>query len=181
MVAAGNDPTVEVKDRIPAGYPEVMAIAGTTAALGSDDGSASCSIFPHVAADTASWFTTDGRFDPDTRVGVTISAPGEDREDIVHSQDECALQSVGLEVLSKGGGLTRDAGTSISSPHVAGVVARMKEQAAALGTTLFLETARYNIRSTANRLLDVPLDSTHESYTFDGEREGIVWTPGALQ
>jgi subtilisin family serine protease len=180
-VAACNDPTLEVKDTIPAGYPTLMAIAGTTAALGSDDGSASCSIFPHVAADTASWFTTDGRFDPATEVGVTISAPGEDKEDIVKIAGKCVLQSVGLELLSKDGGLSRDAGTSYSSAHVAGVVALMKQQAAALGTTLFLPTARARIRSTANRLLDVPLDSTHASYTFDGEREGIVWAPGALQ
>jgi subtilisin len=181
VVAAGNDPTKEVADFVPANFGDrVMAIASTTAVLGTDDGSI-CSAFPHVPEDTASWFTTDGALDPNTKVGVTISAPGEDQEDIVKTQSHCSLQSVGALVLSVDGGVTRDAGTSISTAVVAGVVALMEQQAASLGTVITVGGTRDKIRSMANRISDVPLDSTYIDYTFDGEREGIVWAPGALQ
>ncbi len=180
VVAAGNEPRSEVTGQVPAGYSSVMAIASTTAVAGFDDGSI-CSALPHVPADTASWFTTDGRFDSKSRIGVTISAPGEDKEDIVQIPDRCALQAVGLELLSKDGGVTRGAGTSFASPHVAGVAALMKEQARTLGTTLTKLAAQDKIRSTASRRGKVPLNSTHVDYTFDGEREGIVWAPGATQ
>jgi subtilisin family serine protease len=182
VTSAGNDPAAEVSGRVPASYPELMAVAATTARLGSDDGSI-CSVFPHVPADTASWYTTDGAFNAATKVGVTISAPGEDRADIVAGPGRCMPQSVGFQVLSNVGGVTRDAayGTSFAAPLVTGVVALMKEQAAQLGLPLDLNTARDRIRSHANLRLDVPLDPTLTPYTFDGEREGIAWAPGALQ
>jgi len=157
-----------------------MAIASTTAVNGADDGSA-CAVLPHVPADTASWFTTDGRFDPNTHIGVTVSAPGEEREDVVAAPGACVPRSVGLEVLARDGALARDAGTSLSSAHVAGVVALMKQKAAALGAQLFIQVARQKIQDTASRRGEVPLDSTHTDYTFDSEREGIVWAPAALQ
>lgn len=175
----GNDPTLEVSGVIPAKYSSVMAIASTTGLMGSDDGSI-CSIFPHVPEDTASWFTVDGRFDL-LNGGVTVSAPGADKEDIVRTPGQCALLSVGVELLTREGGVGRGSGTSFSSPAVAGVVALMKQKAQSLGIALTKLLAQDKIRATANRRLDVPLDSTHRDYSFDGEREGIAWAPGALQ
>jgi hypothetical protein len=57
VVSAGNDPSLETSDQIPAGYPQVVAVASTTAAAGSNQ----CRFLPSaIAADTASYFTTDG-------------------------------------------------------------------------------------------------------------------------
>lgn len=175
VVAAGNDPTREVSQVVPAAYRSVMAIANTTAALGTDD---PCTAFLRVAADTAAWDTTDGAFDLFMKSGVTVSVPGEEKEDKVGTPTGgCARQIVGLELLTREGGVTRRAGTSFSSPHVAGVAALMKQQT----PTLTLDPARTKIRSSADRQGVVPLDSSYIAYTFDGEREGIVWAPGALQ
>jgi subtilisin family serine protease len=57
VVAAGNDPSVEVKDQVPSGFSEVIAVASTTA----DDGNTSgCPFYEGTTrADTASDFTTD--------------------------------------------------------------------------------------------------------------------------
>jgi hypothetical protein len=58
VVAAGNDATKEVSQKVPASYPEVLAVASTTAISGTN----SCRWFSGViAADTASYFTTDGK------------------------------------------------------------------------------------------------------------------------
>ena len=66
VVSAGNDASVEISQQIPAGYPEVVAVASTTAQAGSNQ----CRFLASpIAADTASYFTTDG-------VGVIVSAPG---------------------------------------------------------------------------------------------------------
>jgi subtilisin family serine protease len=205
VAAAGNDPTVTVPARYPANSTHVMAIASTTALLGSDDGNP-CNAFPHVVADAASWYTTDGQFS--NEVGVTISAPGEDSEDMamkgrctnattkVCSTDadcpadppggvcanyQCRPWHVGTYSLMRYGGLMRAAGTSIASPVVAGVVALMEQQAGSGALTL--DDARARIRSSANLRLQVPYDSPYlgmppgtGGYTYDGEREGIVWS-----
>jgi subtilisin family serine protease len=180
-VSAGNEPLVEVKDRIPAGYKEVMAIAGTTAAFGTKDASAACAPFSIVPPDTASLFTTDGRLDPMTEIGVTISAPANNWENLVRDGGQCVLQSVGVDLLAKGGGLARNDGTSFAAPLAAGVVALMWEQARLSGTTLTPMSARARIRAGADRIGVAPLDSLSAKYSFDEEREGILWAPGALQ
>ncbi|MBI4638479.1 MAG: S8 family serine peptidase [Candidatus Rokubacteria bacterium] len=175
VVSAGNDPGLEVSQQVPATYPEVMAVASTSAL----DGTNKCRFFTGViTADTASWFTTDGAFDPATGIGVTASAPGEDKEDIAKS---CFVQSVGILSTRLGGGTTRLSGTSMSAPHVAGVVTLLWEKYVALGASLTPEEARSILRSTADRLDAAPLNSPTTGYTFDGEREGVVWAPGALQ
>ncbi len=164
VVAAGNDAAKEVKDMIPAGYPEVIAAASTTAVNGTNK----CRRYNgFIAADTASYFTTDGAFIGGA--GVSISAPGEEREDI---NSGCLINSVGILSLKVGGGTLRSSGTSMASPHVAGVVARMIQ-----GGVLGVENIRFTIRSNAQRLGSVPLDSPTSSYTFDLEREGIVKAP----
>lgn len=160
VVAAGNDPSFEVSAQIPAGYPEVIAVASTTAQAGSNLCRALAS---PIAADTASYFTTDG-------VGVTVSAPGEDREDVSRG---CLITSVGILSTRLGGGTTRMSGTSMASPHVAGIVARYYQQ----NPAYTVEDIRQFLSNGAARVGTVPLSSPTGSYTWDGEFEGIAQAP----
>src|SRR6266567_1535927 len=166
VVAACNDRTKEVSQIVPAAYPEVISVASTTAI----DGTNACKTYASkIYADTASYFTTDGRFDPTTKVGVTVSAPGEDKEDLNSS---CAAVPLGILSLKLGGGTIRYYGTSMAVPHIAGVVARMM-QAGQSG----VENIRTQLRSTAQKVGTAPLNSVITGYTFDGEREGIAKAP----
>ena len=168
VVAAGNDSSLEVSDQVPATYPEVIAVASSTAIAGSNAG---CRFFPGtIPADTASYFTTDGEFDLATGIGVTISAPGADKEDVSKS---CFAKSVGILSLKLGGGTTRMSGTSMASPHVAGIVARIM-QTKGLSD---VEAIRDEIWLTADREGVAPLDSPTGGYSFDGEREGLAQAP----
>lgn len=175
VVAAGNDPTLEVSQNVPATYPEVMAVASTTAA----DGRNKCRSLRGYAiqSDTASYFSTDGKLDPVTGIGVTISAPGEDLENI---SGGCYIQPEGILSTKIGGGTTRKYGTSMAAPHVAGAVAVMWSKALATGGALDPEQARQTIRDTAEHIGDAPFDSPASSYSFDGEREGIINLPAAM-
>ena len=57
VVAAGNDAAVDASGQIPAAYPEVIAVASTTALAGTNQ----CRFLgAPIVADTASYFTTDG-------------------------------------------------------------------------------------------------------------------------
>lgn len=171
VVAAGNDCDMEVSQMVPATYPEVMAVASTTAL----DGKNGCRFFSGtIAADTASYFTTDGAFDPMTGIGVTISAPGEDNENI---NGGCLIKPVGILSTKLGGGTTRMWGTSMAAPHVAGVVALIWECSGGAAP----EDVRSVIMSTARWQDAAPLDSPASCYTSDGVREGILWAPGALE
>ena len=161
-VAAGNDPYKEVKNMVPATYPEVLAVASTTAV----DGSNACRFLSGpIQADTASYFTTDGKLN--NLIGVTISGPGEDMESVNRG---CMIQSVGILSLKLGGGTTRMSGTSMASPHVAGVVARLLQAGYSAGNI------RATLRSTASNT-NAPLDSPSGAYSFDQEREGIAKAP----
>ena len=158
VVAAGNDATVDVSRQIPAAYSEVIAVASTTALAGTNQ----CRFLSApVAADTASYFTTDG-------AGVIISAPGEERENVSRG---CMISSVGILSTRLGGGTTRMSGTSMASPHVAGVAARYY-QAGFLASDI-----RQFLQIDADRVGAAPLDSPGSQYTFDGAREGIVQAP----
>jgi subtilisin len=170
VVAAGNDSTLEVSGQVPATYPEVIAVASTTATAGT---SACAGHASPVIDDTASYFTTDGAFDSTTGIGVTVSAPGEDREDISRS---CFLKSVGILSTRLGGGTVRMSGTSMAAPHVTGVVALMAQQTPALTP----DNARRRLRLGAAARDTAPFDSPGAGYSFDGEREGVVSAPGAL-
>ncbi len=166
VVSAGNDQSQEVSGVVPATYPEVIAVASTTAKEGTDD------IGWFIGADTASYFTTDGAYNAYTGIGVSISAPGEDQENIVSGY----IQGVGILSTRLGGGTTRMSGTSMASPHAAGVVALLYQQA---GGAISPESVRAKIMSSASKTGSAPFNSPTSSYTFDGVREGVIDALGA--
>lgn len=166
VVSAGNDQSQEVSAVVPATYPEVIAVASTTAKAGTDD------IGWFIGSDTASYFTTDGAFNTFTGIGVTISAPGEEQENIASGY----IQTVGILSTRLGGGTTRMSGTSMSSPHAAGVVALLYQQG---GGALTPESIRATLMSSASKAGSAPFNSPTSGYTFDGVREGVLDALGA--
>ncbi len=187
VAAAGNNPDLETTQMLPGGFPEVVKVASTTA----NNGIRTCLLFGDpslgpVSADTASGFTTDGP-------GVTVSAPGEERSDIV------TLGSVGCVGLEYGtlsttlntGGVSRKLvpslyearGTSFAAPLVAGAVARVMQKQIVPGSfdSAEVEGIRSWLQTNANRKNAAPLDHPWAgaiySYTFDGVREGIAQAP----
>lgn len=163
VVAAGNDASLDVSQQIPAAYPEALAVASTTAG----DGQNSCKRYNgFVRRDTASVYTSDG-------LGVAISAPGNEREDINRG---CMLGSTGILSLALGGTTTRMSGTSMAAPHVAGVVAQLLDGDGSITP----DCRKIRIQDGAERRDEAPLDSPAGSYSFDGVREGVLSAPGAL-
>ena len=163
VVAAGNDCGSEISDQVPAGFPEVIAVASTTAKDGTKNRSGY-----GIGADTASYFTTDG-------AGVAISAPGEDQENVSNGY---FISSVGILSTRLGGGTTRMSGTSMASPHTAGVAALLYQQA---GGSLSPSLVRSKLAAGAsNPLGAAPKDSPTTCYSFDGVREGVLYAPSAL-
>jgi subtilisin family serine protease len=165
VAAAGNDAAVTVNQRVPMAYPEVLNVASTTALKGTT----SCKSQAAIVADSASYFTTDGKFDPNTKTGITVSAPGEDSETVTKS---CGVTSLGMVTTNRGSGTIRASGSSFAAPLVSGVVARLIQKG-----NSGVENIRTKLRSTAALAGTAPIDSRITGYTFDGEREGIAKSP----
>ncbi len=174
VVAAGNDASLEVSQQVPSGYPEVIAVSSTTAKAGTNQYRFFSGV---IGADTASYFTTDGAFNSTTGIGVSIAAPGEDQENISKAGQ---IQSVGVLSTKLGGGTTRMSGTSMASPHTAGVAALVWQKAIGLGQAPTAEDIRARIRTSATGQGVAPVNSPTTGYTFDGVREGVLSAPGAL-
>jgi len=174
IVAAGNDATLEVSQQVPATYSEVIAVASTTAKAGMNSNRSFSGV---IGADTASYFTSDGAFNSATGIGVSISALGATQENISRTGQ---VQSVGILSTKLGGGTTAMSGTSMASPHTAGVVALIWQKALVLGQTVTPEQIRNRIRSSASNIGSAPFNSPTSSYTFDGVREGVLSAAGAL-
>ena len=182
VVSAGNEAAVEVSGMVPASYPEVMAVASSSALTGVNgfdpDLFTPCTGEQSVLADSASYFSTDGAFVGG--VGVTVSAPGETQEDIFDFFGSCYVQTTGILSTWPGGQTMEASGTSMAAPHVTGVVALMWQKELSLGASLAPEAARARIRANVDRVSVAPLDSGVDGYTFDGEREGVLWAPSAV-
>ncbi len=188
VVSAGNDPTMEVTNVVPAGYAEVLAVAGSQ---GTNGINVCSTTLTYVPVDAAWRDTTDGAFTGGR--GVTTSAPAEERTDLVPLQPYFSCVGLAYGTVSttlNTTGATRKLvpsllearGTSFSAPLVAGVVARIiqKKLVAATGNGAEVEGIRTWIRNNADRKGVAPLDhpwGTLVNYTFDGEREGIAQAP----
>lgn len=186
VASAGNDPTAEISQFVPAGFPEVLAVASTVAA----NGIRTCLLggvfdIPPIPADAASVFTTDG-------ASVTISAPGEEWTDIIDLGFGCdGLQYGTLSTTLGTGGATRRLvpslvearGTSFSAPLVTGAVARvMQKLLVPLDSgSRTVEGVRSWLKTNASLVgvapVNNPLGGTIYPYSFDGVREGVAQAP----
>jgi subtilisin family serine protease len=184
VTSAGNDETMEVSQLVPAGFSEVISVAGTIAETGVE----LCGYFPPVQADTASSFTTDG--------GVTVSAIAEERNDAIVSGFSCLFLLYGTLSTTMNGNASRKLptptqlaearGTSFAAPVVAGIAARIMQRdlGSLTGTSADVEAVRAEIEGSADRIGVAPLvhpwggpGKLFPDVTPDGVMEGIAQAP----
>lgn len=192
VTSAGNDPTLDISDLVPAAFPEVVAVAGTV----GEDGILTCpasllSLFGlptdlgRVLADTAAASTTDGP-------GVTISAVAEGRSDFIETSSGCATFLYGTLSTTLGGATTRKLptpsgyaearGTSFAAPVIAGIAAQILQGMSSLsGTSADVEAVRAQLQTLGDRPGEAPLDhpwaGSIVTYSPDGVYEGVGQRP----
>jgi subtilisin family serine protease len=176
VVVAAGDNLRHVSNEAPAGYPEVLAVAGTSARDGTK--SSRCRTVPAILVkDTEAYLDNWGKFE--SGVGITISAPSNDQINLLRA---CAVDPTGLATTGPGDGVSTLGGTSAAAAHVSGVVALMWQKR--LASDLPPEEARCIIRATADRVGIAPIDAPAGLSVFPNEvpaeKEGIVWAPGAV-
>jgi hypothetical protein len=188
VTSAGNEPTKEISQKVPAGFPEVISVAGTVGENGIQTCSASFfqllgwPLLPPVRGDTAAAFTTDGP-------GVTISAVAEGRSDFIPSGSGCTAFFYGTLSTSLGGATTRKLhlpngtyaearGTSFAAPVISGAAARILQGMPALtGTSADVEAVRTQLQSLGDRQGEAPYAHPWApyvvTYSADGVYEGV--------
>ena len=181
VASAGNDPLLTVFDTFPANVPNVISAAGTTATIGLN-----------ICTDTLEWVGADtvyagGNGDPGTTDGVdvTISAPAEERHDLLPGGLGCTAFLYGTlstsltqspcgpsplttpcdlitRKLPTPGGPFEARGTSFSAALVSGVMARIYQaelDAGNLnGNSGDVDGARTTLVDTADRIGVAPID-----------------------
>jgi subtilisin len=165
VVAAGNDPEVSSNDRVPAGFPQVITVASSTAITGKNDCTATNSA---VAVDTLSLFSSYAARQGE--MGVDITAPGERSENVGSS---CIVDGTGILSLYPGDSLAEMAGTSMAAPLVSAVAALLIERSPSLSVEAIVEA----ITTGASNVSTTPLPSVVDATPLVG---GILSAPGAL-
>ncbi|HUG81879.1 MAG TPA: S8 family serine peptidase [Bryobacterales bacterium] len=201
VASAGNDPTKDVSEMFPANVANVISVAGTTATIGLN-----------TCTDTLGWVLADtvyagGNGSPGTTdgTGVTISAPAEERHDLLPGGSVCnafLYGTLSTSLTTTGGGppgvtdlITRKLptpggpfearGTSFSAGLVSGVMARIYQAALDAGnlngTSGDVDGARFALLDGADRVGTAPLDHPWAGVLVvqspDGVQEGIAQAP----
>ena len=86
------------------------------------------------------------------------------------------ISSVGILSTKLGGGTTRMSGTSMASPHAAGVAALLYQKFGSLSPS----DVRGKLAVGASNAGIAPKNSPTGCYSFDGVREGVLYAPTAL-
>lgn len=163
--AIDDNPGISSNDRVPAGYPEVITVASSTAVTGTNACAGSTA---QIAVDTMSLFSSYAG--KRGEAGVDITAPGERQENVGSS---CIVDGVGLLSLYPGNSLAEMAGTSMAAPLVSAVAALLIERNPALTP----QAVAAAINAGASNPTSTPHPSVVDASTLTG---GILSAPGAL-